>query len=156
MARIEGVTLEGPPQRLDNQYSRIFTKGSIQFLRELLTEFDSKVDLLLLEREKRRINITTGNWKPKFQKINEIDWKIGEIPQRIRNRKLDLGDISPANTINFTDALYANVQGIQVWHILLHSIFLLIDIKIHLITIRLILMMVIVRLGVIQSLVFTM
>lgn len=106
--------MEGPPQRLDSQYSRIFTKGAIKFLGELITEFEAKVDSLLLEREKRRIEITQGNWRPKFQKINETNWKIGEIPHRIRNRKLDLGDVSPANTISFTDALYANVQGIQV------------------------------------------
>lgn len=105
--------MEGPPQRLDNQYSRIFTKGAKQFLREFITEFDSKVDSLLLGRERRRIDITSGNWKPEFRKIDEKNWKIAEIPQRLRNRKLDLGDISPANTISFTDALYADVQGIQ-------------------------------------------
>lgn len=112
--RTEGILLEGPPQRLDKQYARIFTRSAKQFLREFITEFDSKVDSLLLERERRRIDITSGKWKPKFRKVDEQDWTIAEIPQRIRNRKLDLGDISPANTINFTDALYADVQGIQV------------------------------------------
>lgn len=111
----EGIAIEGPPQRLENQYSRIFTRGAIQFLRELITEYDSKVDALLLERERRRIDITNGIWKPQFKRINEKHWNIAEIPKRIQNRKLDLGDISPANTISFTDALYADVQGIQVW-----------------------------------------
>lgn len=115
MDHVEGILLEGPPQRLENEYSRIFTKSAKHFLRELITEFDVKVDTLLLERERRRITIASGNWKPEFQKINEENWKIAAIPQRIRNRKLDLGDISPANTTLFTDALYADVQGIQVF-----------------------------------------
>lgn len=108
------VTLEGPPRRLESQYSRIFSKKAKQFLYDLITEFDTKVESLLLEREKRRIHITKGNWKPQWKRVDENNWKIAEIPARITNRKLDLGDISPANTISFTDALYANVQGIQV------------------------------------------
>lgn len=114
MEKVQQIALEGPPQRLDTQYSRIFTKQAQQFLCELVANFDPKVELLLLEREKRRIHIANGNWKPKFQRIAEKNWQITDIPQRIRNRKLDLGDISPANTVSFTDALYANVQGIQV------------------------------------------
>lgn len=113
MERTEGILLEGPPQRLETQYTRIFTEDAKNFLRELITEFDTKVDALLLERERRRIEIISGNWKPEFRKTNEKDWKIAEIPQRIKNRKLDLGDVSPSNTISFTDALYADVQGIQ-------------------------------------------
>lgn len=114
MEHTEVILLEGPPQRLDNQYSRIFTKNAKQFLRELITEFDSKVDKLLLERERRRIDITSGKWKAEFRRINEKNWKITEIPERIKNRKLDLGDVSPSNTSSFIDALYADVQGIQV------------------------------------------
>lgn len=110
----EKVALEGPPQRLDTQYSRIFTKGAKQFLHELITEFDAKVDALLLERERRRIDIANGKWTPQFKRVNKNHWNIAEIPKRIQNRKLDLGDISPANTTSFTDALYADVQGIQV------------------------------------------
>lgn len=108
------VALEGTPQRLETQYSKIFTRESKQFLWELISQFDSKVENILLERERRRIEISSGKWNPKFKKIDLKHWTIGEIPHRIRNRKLDLGDISPANTISFTDALYANVQGIQV------------------------------------------
>lgn len=117
MEQVKKVALEGPPQRLEQQYSRIFTKNAKQFLLELVTKFDAKVESLLLEREKCRIDIANGNWKPQFRKCSEQNWKIADIPARIKNRKLDLGDISPANTISFTDALYANVQGIQVCHL---------------------------------------
>lgn len=108
------VILEGAPQRLQKQYDTIFTKSAKEFLWELVTKFDTKVERILLEREKRKIDIATGKWVPKFQTVQPSDWTIAEIPQRIRNRKVDLGDISPANTVAFTDALYADVQGIQV------------------------------------------
>lgn len=114
MTQIESVTIEGPPQRLEHQHARIFTKDAKQFLAELIAKFDAKVDAVLLERERRRIEIAKGNWKPQFEVTSEKNWKIAPIPDRIKNRKLDLGDISPANTILFTDALYAEVQGIQV------------------------------------------
>lgn len=114
MTKIESVLLEGPPQRLDQQHAQIFTKQAKQFLFELITEFDAKVDALLLEREKRRIEIVKGDWTPQFKATNDKNWTIAPIPERIRNRKLDLGDISPANTVLFTDTLYADVQGIQV------------------------------------------
>lgn len=108
------IALEGPPQRLESKYTRIFTKSAKEFLWELINEFDTKVDQLLLERERRRIDIANGKWQPKFQRVGKSNWKIAEIPSKIKNRKLDLGDVSPANTISFTDALYADVQGIQV------------------------------------------
>lgn len=114
MTQIESVSIEGPPHRLDQQHARIFTKDAKRFLFELITEFDAKVDAVLLERERRRIEIAKGNWKPQFSVTKEKNWQIAPIPERIQNRKLDLGDISPANTILFTDALYADVQGIQV------------------------------------------
>lgn len=123
MEHTEGISLEGPPQRLENQYSRIFTEDAKQFLRELITEFDTKVDALLLERERRRIEIISGKWKPEFQRVDEKDWKISEIPRRIKNRKLDLGDVSPSNTIRFTDALYADVQGIQASNLIFYFFF---------------------------------
>lgn len=70
---------------------------------------------LLQNRVKRRLLIQEGKWTPEFQNRSEsLEWKINDLPDRLRNRKLDLGDVSPANTIHFTDCLYAEVQGIQV------------------------------------------
>lgn len=67
----------------------------------------------------------------------------------MRNRKIDLGDISPANTIHFVDALKSDVQGVQV---LLLIIRLILNLKfvIFCFYLRLILMMVIVLHGEIQ------
>lgn len=98
---------------METEYATIFTRDAKRFLYDLVTEFEPKVEKLLLARERRRLDIVEGKWAPNFRRVPG-DWRIGEIPQRIRNRQLDLGDVSPANTANFIDALYANVRGIQV------------------------------------------
>ena len=108
------ISIEGSPQRLQTEYSVIFTKSSKQFVCDLVREFEGRVEKLLLRREIRKTDILDGRWQPAFRNEAKGDWKIREIPTRIRNRKLDLGDVSPANTAAFVDALYANVQGIQV------------------------------------------
>lgn len=111
------ISLENAPRSLETEYSKIFTKPAKQFLYDLVNEFEEKVEKLLFQRERRRIEIYEGKWKSTFRKsIHHItdDWKIAPIPKRIQNRKLDLGDVSPAHTAHFIDALYADVQGIQV------------------------------------------
>lgn len=107
------IAIEGPPQRLETEYAAIFTNDAKQFLYDLVTKFEPKVEKILVARERRRIDIVDGKWSPSFRRVPG-DWKIAEIPKRIRNRQLDLGDVSPANTANFIDALYADVRGIQV------------------------------------------
>lgn len=107
------IAIEKAPHRLDVEYATIFTKEAKQFLYDFITEFEPKVERILLARERRRLDIAEGKWTPAFKHVPG-DWRIREIPQRIRNRQLDLGDVSPANTANFIDALYANVRGVQV------------------------------------------
>lgn len=107
------IAIEGAPRRLETEYAAILTKHSKQFLCDLVTEFEPKVEKILLARDRRRLDIVDGKWTPNFKRVPG-DWKIGQIPARLRNRQLDLGDVSPANTANFIDALYADVRGIQV------------------------------------------
>lgn len=107
------IAIEGAPRRLETEYATIFTKDAKRFLYDLVNKFESKVEKILLARERRRLDTVEGKWTPNFKRVPG-DWKIEEIPQRVRNRQLDLGDVSPANTANFIDALYADVRGIQV------------------------------------------
>lgn len=108
------ISIEGAPQRLETEYAAIFTKESLQFLTELVVHFEKNVEHVLLQRERRRLDILEGKWRPKVQTAAGGNWTISDIPERIHNRKLDLGDISPANTAHFIDALFADVQGVQV------------------------------------------
>lgn len=110
------ISVEGPPRQLEQEYAAIFTKDALKFLVDLVSRFEQKVEYILLQRERRRLDILEGKWRPKKQATAAGNWTISEIPQRIRNRKLDLGDVSPANTTLFVDALFADVQGVQVIH----------------------------------------
>lgn len=112
------ISVEQAPHRLESEHSFIFTKSALKFVEDLVTEFDGRMEKLILERDKRRVN---GKWKPEFvNHTKELAWSIRPLPKRLQNRKIDLGDVSPANTAYFVDTLYADVQGIQVgldnWH----------------------------------------
>lgn len=144
------IAIEVAPQRLRSEHLLIFTKKALEFLEEFVSEFDGKLEKLLLKRERQKLDILDGSWQPEFHnETRHLNWTIGELPKRLKNRVCDLGDISPANTQNFVDALYANVQGVQVrFHL-----FFLEDPQLcdpDRIDFRWILMMVIVRHGVIQ------
>lgn len=106
--------IKGAPRNLESEYQMIFTNGAKQFVAELLTEFDDKFEQVILNREIRRVNVIERKWKPALRLNKFGNWSIDEIPTRINNRKLDLGDISPANSTILTKAIYADVQGIQV------------------------------------------
>uniref|UniRef100_A0A182QWW6 malate synthase n=1 Tax=Anopheles farauti TaxID=69004 RepID=A0A182QWW6_9DIPT len=109
------ILIESAPHRLESAYKELFTDGALQFLVQLVSEFDAEVEQLLQNRIKRRVLIEEGKWKPVFHNSSEsLEWTVGDLPVRLRNRKLDLGDVSPANTVHFIDCLYADVQGIQV------------------------------------------
>lgn len=41
------------------------------------------------------------------------DWRVDPAPRRLIDRRLDLGDVSPANTEHFVAALKCKVNGIQ-------------------------------------------
>ncbi|XP_058839582.1 malate synthase-like [Topomyia yanbarensis] len=115
MDKSKYVSIERAPHRLEEAHAEIFTSGALEFLYDLITEFDGKIEKLFRRRLERRLSIKQGKWKPDFRNSSEeLEWKIDDLPVRLQNRKLDLGDVSPANTTNFVDSLYAQVQGIQV------------------------------------------
>ncbi|XP_055607122.1 malate synthase-like isoform X2 [Uranotaenia lowii] len=115
MVQHKNIGIEKSPHRLEQAYDEIFTEGALQFLQDLCIEFDHQVEELLKCRLERNLSIRQGKWRPEFKNTSEdLEWKVEDLPVRLRNRKLDLGDVSPANTAYFIDSLYAKVQGIQV------------------------------------------
>lgn len=71
---------------------------------------------MLRQRVLRRCEVESGK-RPEFvaKRANtSTKWKIDPIPRRLQNRKLDLGDISPARLDLLVAALNTDVQGIQV------------------------------------------
>lgn len=113
------ISVEEPPHRLNSEHSFLFSKSALKFVEELVSEFDGRVDKIILERDRRRLNINEGKWIPEFRNYTkDLEWTIGSLPKRLQNRKIDLGDVSPANTAYFVDTLFADVQGIQVTFVL--------------------------------------
>lgn len=111
------VLIESPPRRLEHEHSALFTPAALAFLEHLTDAFQPRLDAALLARQRLRLDITAGRWPAEFRNDSAAcpEWRIGALPARLRNRQLDLGDVSPAQTVHFTDALYARgVQGIQV------------------------------------------
>lgn len=109
--------IESAPHRLDYEHSVLFTPAALEFLAKFFTRFDHQFEQLMLQRARRRIDLLEHKWQPTFHRntiATTTDWTIDSIPERLQCRKLDLGDVSPANTTSFVDALYANVQGVQV------------------------------------------
>lgn len=111
------VLIERAPHRLDHEHATLFTPAARDFLEALCTTFEPRVAAALLARQARRLDIAAGRWTAEFRNASAAQplWTVDALPARLRNRQLDLGDVSPANTVHFRDALFTDgVQGIQV------------------------------------------
>ncbi|CAL4076363.1 unnamed protein product [Meganyctiphanes norvegica] len=114
---VQGVEVEAPPPGLEEEYATILTPEALQFVAQLVMEFDQQVEMMLKQRIKRKVELDISGDLPDFTtnpELHEKKWKIAPVPKRIQCRFLDLGDVSPAYTNKFTEALKCPVNGIQV------------------------------------------
>jgi malate synthase len=69
-------------------------------------------------RQRRSELLNNNNSLPKFLMENspakQGNWKVAPLPPRLLDRRIDLGDVSPANILHLRAALDADVQGVQV------------------------------------------
>ncbi|XP_078260860.1 malate synthase-like [Rhinoraja longicauda] len=113
-----GVELEPPPATLKVEFQTILTPEAIQFLAELVSTFDEDVEEILQLRIVKKLGLDRLGGLPEFlphtSHIREDQsWKVQPVPQKLQNRHIDLGDVSPANTEHFIRALNSTAQGIQ-------------------------------------------
>ena len=95
----------------------IFTEEAKEFLRKLITRFDKDVADLLCNRRKTKIEYNVSGKLPSFKQsaaAEDKSWGISPVPPRLRQRHLDVGDVSPADGHKLRTALQADVDGIQV------------------------------------------
>ncbi|KAG2465431.1 MASY synthase, partial [Polypterus senegalus] len=116
---IPGVELEDPPRDLKFEHQTLFTTDCIQFLAELITTFDCKVEKVLLQRAATKIHLDVSGDLPEFSSLtshirDDKEWKILPVPERLQNRHVDVGDLAPCDTERFLKALKSDAQGIQV------------------------------------------
>uniref|UniRef100_A0A0N7ZB81 malate synthase n=1 Tax=Scylla olivacea TaxID=85551 RepID=A0A0N7ZB81_SCYOL len=111
-----GVEVELPPKGLEEAHITLLTPPALKFVADLTKQFNSEVDLMLNERVRRKVELdVTGN-RPEFlvnPQAQAPDWRVDPAPRRLQDRRLDLGDVSPANTEHFVAALKCMVNGIQ-------------------------------------------
>ena len=95
----------------------IFTEDAKEFLSKLITRFDKDVSDLLCNRRRTKIEYNVSGKLPCFKQsaaAEDKTWRISPVPPRLRQRHLDVGDVSPADGHKLRAALQADVDGIQV------------------------------------------
>ncbi|XP_033631700.1 malate synthase-like isoform X3 [Asterias rubens] len=111
------ISLADPPSGLEEAYNILLTPPALKFISDIASHFDQRVEQLLNERilKKAHLDETRGlpDFSPETSHIRAGSWKVDPVPRRLRNRHLDLGDVSPANTTHFSLALQSCAQGIQ-------------------------------------------
>ncbi|KAK0097275.1 hypothetical protein PV326_002681 [Microctonus aethiopoides] len=113
---VRNVYLSSAPKGLDKEFNDLLTDDAIEFLIDLAVNFEDGVNNLYNNRLQSKSQLRKNLNIPKFAKshYHNDDWQITPVNNRLKNRHLDLGDVSPSNLAHFTAALHANVQGIQV------------------------------------------
>ncbi|KAG0710258.1 Malate synthase, glyoxysomal [Chionoecetes opilio] len=111
-----GVEVEEAPQGMEEALAVLLTPAALQFVADLTRQFNSRVDHMLNERVRRKVELDVTGSVPNFlnhPQSQAPEWRVDPAPRRLRDRRLDLGDVSPANTDHFLAALKCDVNGIQ-------------------------------------------
>ncbi|KXJ28476.1 uncharacterized protein LOC110247968 isoform X2 [Exaiptasia diaphana] len=111
----EGVEISSSPVHLNDEYHTLLTHEAVQFVASLVRRFDNQVSEMLNQRQLKKLHFKKTNELPDFLDTTTTHrfWQISPIPQRLRDRRIDLGDITPANTELFKRALNSSACGIQ-------------------------------------------
>lgn len=111
------INIADPPRHLQEAFRTVFTKDAVEFVMQIVTVFEDRIEELQWKRLSKKLEFYLKGKLPSFPQTvvrSDTSWKIRPLPERLRNRHLDLGDVSPANTNQFVQALNADVQGVQV------------------------------------------
>ncbi|EDO40474.1 predicted protein, partial [Nematostella vectensis] len=101
-----------PPAGSEAAFHTLLTPQSVAFLVQLVNHFDEQVDEL--QRQRRLNKVQFEQCLPDFQiKESRNKWQVKDLPARLQDRRVDLGDITPSNTLLFKRALNSSASGIQ-------------------------------------------
>lgn len=100
-------------------YSTILTTEALDFVTKLVTTFQDQIELLYKERKERRHKALYTDCLPHFHEETawirqDLAWKVDPIPEVLLDRRVDIGDVSPAETEFLIQALNSGAQGIQL------------------------------------------
>uniref|UniRef100_K3WEJ9 malate synthase n=1 Tax=Globisporangium ultimum (strain ATCC 200006 / CBS 805.95 / DAOM BR144) TaxID=431595 RepID=K3WEJ9_GLOUD len=100
-------------------YDAVLTPQALAFVAELASTFARDVEQLHQRRSARRVAVEQQHAVPTFLSStkairNDVNWKIDPIPPILRDRRVDIGDVSPANREFLLCSLNSGAQGVQV------------------------------------------
>ncbi|KAM8849034.1 malate synthase-like isoform 3-T3 [Synchiropus picturatus] len=113
------IEVQCSPPSLEKRYKTLFTDDCLQFLHDLITTFDQRVDQILQMRVFRKVNLDLSGVLPSFSKDpssvrSDTTWRVLPVPERLQRRHVDIGDLAPCDTERLLRALKSPAQGIQV------------------------------------------
>ncbi|MGH8309733.1 MAG: malate synthase A [Steroidobacteraceae bacterium] len=76
-----------------DEYQSILTTDALELIAALNARFGARVSELLRAREARQARIDAGempDFLPETRSIRESDWKVGQIPQDLRDRRVEI------------------------------------------------------------------
>ncbi|KYR01269.1 malate synthase [Tieghemostelium lacteum] len=104
---------------LNETRNQLITKESLDFIVQLHKRFNQKRLELLKERIVIQSKINSNAFKlerdaKSFEIRNDSSWRVGEIPELLRNRKVDIVCLDVANKKTLIECLKSGANGIQV------------------------------------------
>lgn len=76
----QNVFINLPPKNLENEFNNLLTNEAIEFLVNLIVEFDQRIDDLYNQRQTSKSNLNNQPKIPRFKKleVNE-DWQVAPV-----------------------------------------------------------------------------
>ncbi|KAG6620125.1 Malate synthase A [Phytophthora cinnamomi] len=100
-------------------YDAVLSPAALEFVAELAAAFQPQVEELHARRQARRLATEQHGATPHFleetRAIREDEtWRVDPQPWALKDRRVDIGDVSPANREFLLRALNSGAQGVQV------------------------------------------
>ncbi|KAG2529328.1 hypothetical protein BBO99_00003414 [Phytophthora kernoviae] len=100
-------------------YDAVLSPAAVEFVEELATTFQQDVAQLHARRQARRLATEQHGVMPHFLEEtcsirDDHTWRVDPQPKALQDRRVDIGDVSPADGEFLLRALNSGAQGVQV------------------------------------------
>jgi malate synthase A len=119
---LPSLEIADPPAGDEEIFATLFSPAAREFLARTVAAFDAEVDSLVHRRQLTRLQMEMSGSLPTFaaataaegNPLPAADWRISPVPERLRRRHIDIGDVSPADTERLARCLASAADGVQV------------------------------------------
>eukprot|EP00921_Rhytidocystis_pertsovi_P011508 GHVQ01018588.1.p1 GENE.GHVQ01018588.1~~GHVQ01018588.1.p1 ORF type:complete len:726 (+),score=109.84 GHVQ01018588.1:328-2505(+) len=99
-------------------YETVLSQGALCFMVEMVEKFWERIQVLADERIDRHLRMKRGTYPLQFGSrtfVNEGNWQIGELPELLKDRRVDVGDCDPSCAGRLYAAIYqSQATAVQV------------------------------------------